>query len=73
MKRKRARAEDQDLADDTGSEPDFEQSAAKEGEEDDERPIQSPSTEEQKRIKLQKRLDKLKTTYDKKGKEWKPA
>ena len=67
MKRKRARAEDQDVADQSVSEPDLEQSAAEEGEEDAEQPIQLASTGHQKRSKLQKRLDKLKDTYDRKG------
>ncbi|CAK0764182.1 hypothetical protein CVIRNUC_003132 [Coccomyxa viridis] len=67
MKRKRARAEDQDVADQSVSEPDLEQSAAEEGEEDAEQPTQLASTGHKKRSKLQKRLDKLKDTYDRKG------
>ena len=72
MKRKRARAEDQDVADQPVSEPDLEQSAAEESEGDAEQPTQLASTGDQKRSKLQKRLDKLKDTYDRKGSKLHP-
>ena len=72
MKRKRARAEDQDVADQPVSDPDLEQSAAKESDEDAAQPTQLASTGEHKRSKLQKRLDKLKDTYDRKGSKSQP-
>ena len=72
MKRRRSRAEDQDVADQPLSEPDLQESAAEVGEEEAEQPTQQASIEDQKRLKLQKRLDKLKNTYDGKGSKSKP-
>ena len=72
MNRKRARAEDQDVADQPVSTADLEQSAAEEDGEDAEQPTQLASIGVQKRSKLQKRLDKLKDTYDRKGSKPKP-
>ena len=67
MKRKSSSAEDQSVADEPLPVQDLEQSAASESEAEASEQEQPPVANEKKRLKLQKKLKKLKQTYENRG------